>query len=110
MTNIQNFEGLSELVRQWAIARQIIPNSTPLAQARKALKECGELIEATTQYPYTGDKSPVIDAVGDVLVCLINCAELAGLDPVQCLAHAYEEIKDRTGRLTPEGVFIKDAA
>lgn len=109
MTPIQNFEGLAELVRQWSIARRIIPNSNPLAQARKALEECGELIEATTQYPYTGDKAPIVDAIGDVMVCLINCAELADLEPVECLSHAYDQIKHRRGYLRADGVFVKEA-
>lgn len=104
------FRDLEALVLRWARDRKIIPNSTPLAQARKALEEAGELVEATTAYPYTGDKAPVVDALGDVLVCLINCAALAEIDLMDALAHAYEQIKDRKGTLLPNGVFQKEAA
>lgn len=103
-----DFRDLEALVLRWAEARKIIPNSTPLAQARKALEEAGELVEATTAFAYTADQEPVADAIGDVLVCLINCAALAEIDLMDALAHAYDQIKDRKGTLMPNGVFVKD--
>ena len=53
---------------QWSEARKIIPNSTPEVQLLKAMSEMGELADATIKH----DKEAVIDAVGDVMVCLIN--------------------------------------
>jgi hypothetical protein len=38
---------------------------------------------------------------------LILAAEMAGLRIEDCLAAAYDEIKDRTGTMTG-GVFVKD--
>lgn len=91
-------------VIQWAEARQIIPNSKPYTQLLKAFSEMGELADAENKGDYAG----VIDGLGDVLVCLINYAALKDLNLVDCLAAAYEEIKDRKGLLLPNGVFVKE--
>lgn len=89
---------------QWGEARGIVQNSTPLAQARKTLEECGELIEACA----TGDTAAMADAYGDILVTLIMGCATAELDLTQCLIGAYAEIKDRKGHLRPDGVFVKE--
>jgi hypothetical protein len=33
---------------------------------------------------------------------------LSGTSVTECLAGAYNEIKDRKGTLTPEGIFVKE--
>jgi hypothetical protein len=38
----------------------------------------------------------------------MGCAT-ADLDLVTCFNHAYGQIKDRKGYLTPEGIFVKAA-
>jgi hypothetical protein len=38
----------------------------------------------------------------------MGCAT-ADLDLVKCFKHAYEQIKDRKGYLSPEGIFIKES-
>lgn len=92
-----------DAVVRWGMARKIIPNSTPQAQCLKAVSEMGELADALLK----GDFIAARDAVGDVTVCLILLCELANLDFKECLDWAYDEIKDRTGTLTKEGVFVK---
>ncbi len=92
-----------EVIR-WAEARHIIPNATPQAQLNKALEELAELFKAESQKNMDGIK----DGVGDVLVCLINYCALKDIDLVSCLALAYDEIKDRKGRLMPDGTFVKE--
>jgi NTP pyrophosphatase (non-canonical NTP hydrolase) len=91
-----------EVVR-WAEARQIIPNSTPLAQAIKTTEEVAELLKALSK----GDKAEAKDAYGDILVTLIIGAALADVDLVDCLNGAYNQIKDRKGYLTKDGIFVK---
>lgn len=91
-------------VIRWSEARQIIPNSTSLAQHTKALEELHELGAALENK----DRPGIIDGLGDVLVCLINIAALEDLDLTKCLQSAYEEIKDRTGHMNKEGIFVKD--
>jgi NTP pyrophosphatase (non-canonical NTP hydrolase) len=90
---------------QWAEARKIIPNSTPEVQLLKAVSEMGELADATLKK----DREAMEDAVGDVMVCLINYCALQDLNLVNCMEVAYDQIKNRGGRLLPSGVFQKDA-
>jgi hypothetical protein len=98
------FDELHARVILWSRERQIIPNSTATAQYLKAASEMGELADALAKK----DLNATADAVGDVLVCLINFCELSNLDIVQCLEGAYNEIKDRKGFLMPNGVFVKE--
>ena len=91
-------------VIQWSEARKIIPNSTALAQAKKAVEEVGELYDALVE----DNHAKVIDGVGDTLVCLINVCALKDISVVECLKAAYEEIKDRKGYMNEEGIFVKE--
>ena len=91
-------------VIQWSEARKIIPNSTPRAQAMKAVEEINELVDALGK----DDKIEAIDAIGDTVVCLINVCALLDVDLVNCLKAAYEQIKDRRGYMNEEGIFVKE--
>ena len=88
------FEQLTRNVQEWAFERGIYEHSNARAQLLKAFSEMGELA----------------DAVGDVLVCLINFCAMRGFDITDCLAGAWDEIKDRKGRMVPGGAFVKDEA
>ncbi len=92
-------------VIRWSEARGIIPNSTSLAQYKKAQEEMHELLTAITDR----DRAGIIDGVGDILVCLINVCALEDVSMTQCLEAAYQEIKDRKGYMNKEGIFIKNA-
>ena len=98
-----SYEAVEIEVIRWAEARKIIPNSTPTAQLMKAITEFGELVDAEMK----DDLPEIKDAVGDIMVCLINYCALRDISLVQCLKGAYEEIKDRKGELLPSGVFLK---
>lgn len=100
------YEALEGLVISWAKARQIVPNSTPIAQAMKTVSELGELADAVLKR----DEPGIRDGVGDVVVTLVILCELLGIRLTDCLAGAYDAIKDRRGILTPEGVFVKEVA
>jgi NTP pyrophosphatase (non-canonical NTP hydrolase) len=89
---------------QWSEARRIIPNSSPETQLLKAMSELGELADATIKK----DQEGVVDAVGDVMVCLINYCALQDLNLVDCMEVAYDQIKNRKGTLLPNGLFVKD--
>lgn len=101
---MNTFEELQGAVIGWAKDRKIIPNATPISQLLKTVAEIGELADAVNKR----NRAETIDAVGDVLVCLINFCALECLDVNECLQHAYNQIKDRTGTLLPSGVFVKD--
>lgn len=93
-----------EIIR-WSEARRIIPNSTPAAQLMKLVSEVGELADAEGKK----DLAAIKEAVGDIVVCLINYCALHDIDLVACLNSAYEQIKDRRGTLMPDGTFVKEA-
>lgn len=99
------FERLQHLIQNWSHERGIYTHSTATMQLLKAVSEMGELADAHAK----DRKGEQIDAVGDVMVCLINYCYLRNIDPVDCLASAWEQIKDRRGRMMPGGVFVKDA-
>jgi NTP pyrophosphatase (non-canonical NTP hydrolase) len=104
MSNPTSYRELELEVIRWAEARKIIPNAKPQAQLNKALEELAELFKAESQ----GNVAGIKDGVGDVVVCLINYCALKDIDLVQCLALAYDEIKDRKGTLMPDGTFVKE--
>lgn len=91
-------------VIRWSEERGIIPNSTSIAQYRKAQEEMHELHTALINRDRTG----IIDGLGDVLVCLINVAALENVDLTHCLQAAYNEIKNRNGYLNAGGIFVKE--
>ena len=49
----------------------------------------------------------IIDGIGDCVVVLTNLAHLAGTSIEECIDAAYNEIKDRTGKMS-NGTFKKD--
>lgn len=99
------FEMYMELVEEWAEARGILTHGTATAQLLKTISEVGELADAHNKM----DKPGIVDGVGDVLVCLINYCAIQNINIVQCLAVAYEDIKDRKGYLNAAGVFVKQS-
>jgi NTP pyrophosphatase (non-canonical NTP hydrolase) len=99
-----SYAELEMKVIQWSEARKIIPNSTPIAQWKKAAEELDELRDALVK----NDRAEAIDAVGDTVVCLINICALLDINLVDCLESAYNEIKDRKGTMNAEGIFVKE--
>ena len=91
-------------VVQWGEARGIVQNATAMSQAIKTLEETTELLAAINKKNIEETK----DAVGDIVVTLIMVCAVLDINLVDCLKGAYNEIKDRKGYLTKEGVFIKE--
>lgn len=79
------FEKFKANVEQWAEARGIYEHSTALAQALKAVSEVGELADAVIK----NDKDALKDALGDVMVCLVNVANMNG-----CQIYMPDEVND----------------
>lgn len=88
-------------VESWAQDRNLIEGSTPKDQFHKLIQECAELSENLCKGKDTTDD------IGDILVVLIIITKQLGLDLTQCLSHAYEDIKDRKGKMI-DGVFVKE--
>src|SRR5688572_8977262 len=109
---------LIELVKQWGVDKGITGpqgKGTLRAQAEKMREECDEAYDAALEVYYE-DKLAVVrkvptiklkDGIGDLFVTGILLAELAGFTPEECLQHAYDEIKGRTGQMVG-GQFVKD--
>ena len=105
MKETQSF-GMTEFnVMQWAQARGIYENGTALGQAKKTLEEANELVAAIE----ANDRAEIADAIGDVMVTLVNVGVLTDLDVRQCFYNAYKVIEHRKGYLNKDGVFVKEA-
>ena len=104
MKETQSF-GMTEFqVMQWAQERGIYENGTALGQASKTLEEACELLIAVAK----DDKAEIADAIGDVMVTLVNVGVLTDLDVRQCFYNAYKVIEHRKGYLNKDGVFVKE--
>lgn len=104
-----NYEKLEELVIQWAKDRNILENSNAIKQISKTQEELDETLDALKRLKQ-GEESmlEVADGIGDMLVTIILLAKIVGLNSVDCLADAYDEIKDRKGKMI-DGLFVKNA-
>ena len=92
-----------ELIREWAEQRGLYANGDPKTQALKLVEEVGETCRAILKQ----DKPEIIDGIGDCVVVLTNLAELVDTPIEECIARAYDEIKDRKGKMD-NGTFKKD--
>ena len=92
-----------DLIRDWAEERGLYANGDPKTQALKLVEEVGETCRAILKEDY----EEVIDGIGDCVVVLTNLAELMDISIEDCIAAAYDEIKDRTGQME-NGTYKKD--
>ena len=95
-------ETYEELIAQWHHDRNLIEGATDKDQICKLIQEVGELSDNACK------GNDMRDDIGDIMVVLINIMERNGHSMEECLRVAYEDIKDRTGRMV-DGIFIKDA-
>lgn len=89
-------------IEQWFIDRNL-HTQDPRIQLTKTIEELGELASAINK----NDKEEQSDAIGDVAVTLIGIALQLDFDFSKCVEVAYNEIKDRKGKLI-NGVFVKE--
>ena len=103
----QNLRNVShfDLIRTWANERGLYDGGDPKTQALKLVEEVGETCRAILKE----DAPEMIDGIGDCVVVLTNLAELIGTPIEECIARAYDEIKDRKGKMA-NGTYVKDAS
>ena len=101
--NMYTLNGLVSLVRQWAYARNLVAGSTSQAQLNKLVEEMGEMATGINKKLPDTFK----DGLGDMLVVMIILAEQNQTSLKECLAIAYNEIKDRKGKMV-DGIFITE--
>ena len=92
-----------DLIRTWANDRGLYDGGDPKTQALKLVEEVGETCRAILKE----DAKEMVDGIGDCVVVLTNLAELIGTPIEKCIDMAYNEIKDRKGKMD-NGTFKKD--
>jgi len=97
--NIEIFDN----IRQWAKERNLYEQGNPHTQYVKLMEESGELAEAILKQDY----GEIQDAIGDMIVVLTNLAHLQSLKIEDCIYSAYDEIKNRKGKMI-NGTFVKN--
>ena len=90
-------------IRLWAKERDLYEKGDPKTQSLKLVEEVGETCRAILK----DDDPEVKDGIGDIVVVLTNLAHLYGFTIEECIDSAYNEIKNRTGRMS-NGTFKKD--
>ena len=94
----------TQKIKQWHKSHLITVNGNSLTQTIKLGEEYGELCAGIVRQ----DLPTIADSLGDMYVVMVAIAELKGLDILECIEGAYDEIKDRKGYLNEYGNFIKD--
>ena len=92
---------LMRKITQWHHDRNLIDGATSKDQVLKLIQEVGELSDSVCK------GTDVKDDIGDCLVILINIAKREGTTLEECLNVAYNDIKDRKGRMV-DGIFVKE--
>jgi len=92
---------LIEKIKGWHHDRNLIDGATDKDQYMKLIQEAGELSDNICK------GNDISDDIGDMIVVLINIAERNGLSITECVLQAWNDIKDRKGRMV-DGVFVKE--
>ena len=95
-------QDLTELIRQWATDRNL-NTADPNKQILKLGEEFGELCQGMAK----NNASQVYDSIGDMYVVMVILSMQLGVSVEECVSYAYDEIKDRRGKMV-DGVFIKE--
>lgn len=96
-----NFDELVGKVVKWHHDRNLIEGSSDKDQALKLLQELGELSDSVCK------GKDIKDDIGDMLVVMLNITTRNNISLTECLAKAWEDIKDRKGRMI-DGIFVKE--
>lgn len=102
-------DGIAELIDKvnvWADERNL-KQADPKIQWMRVTEEVGEIRDVLLKpTKFTEPNTALKDAIGDTLVTIIVLAHQLDLDVTECLTIAYEEIKNRKGRMV-NGTFVK---
>lgn len=95
-------------INHWADSRGL-KQADPKIQWMKVTEEVGEIRDVLLKpTKFTEPKAALKDAIGDTLVTIIVLAHQLDLDVTECLGIAYEEIKNRKGKMI-NGTFVKES-
>lgn len=94
-------------INKWADDRNL-KQADPKIQWMRVTEEVGEIRDVLLKpTKFTEPQSALKDAIGDTLVTIIVLAHQLDLDVTECLGIAYEEIKNRKGKMV-NGTFVKE--
>ena len=100
---VESQQSIFDSIRNWAKVRGIYENGDARTQYIKLQEEAGELAKAMLK----DDQAEFVDAIGDMVVVLTNLAEQRNVKIETCIASAYNQISNRTGKMI-NGTFVKD--
>lgn len=92
-------------IRAWAYDKGIYDKGDPKTQYIKLQEEAGEVAKAILK----NDKEEIKDGIGDCVVVLVNLAHLCDMSIEECIDAAWEEIKNRKGKMK-NGTFVKNGS
>jgi NTP pyrophosphatase (non-canonical NTP hydrolase) len=98
-----NIQEATKLIEQWASQRNLT-TADPYKQTLKLGEEFGELCQGLAK----GNHDLVVDSIGDMFVVLTILSQQIGVNIEYCVGAAYEEIKDRRGKMI-NGIFVKES-
>ena len=101
------FSELITKINEWADGRNL-KQADPKIQWMRITEEVGEIRDVLLKpTKFTQPQAALKDAIGDTLVTIIVLAHQLDLDVTECLGIAYEEIKNRKGKMI-NGTFVKE--
>lgn len=99
---------LIDKIEKWADKRNL-KQADPKIQWMRVTEEVGEIRDVLLKpTKFTEPQAALKDAIGDTLVTIIVLAHQLDLDVTECLSIAYEEIKNRKGKMV-NGTFVKES-
>ena len=95
-------------INEWADERNL-KQADPKIQWMRITEEVGEIRDVLLKpTKFNEPQTALKDAIGDTLVTIIVLAHQLDLDVTECLNIAYEEIKNRKGKIV-NGTFVKES-
>lgn len=94
---------LTARIEEWAKERNL-HTAEPAKQMLKLGEEFGELCQGMAK----NKPDQIEDSIGDMYVVMTILSMQLGLDIEDCVFKAYQEIKDRKGKMI-NGVFVKES-
>lgn len=102
------FSELITKINEWADDRSL-KQADPKIQWMRVTEEVGKIRDVLLKpTKFTEPQAALKDAIGDTLVTIIVLAHQLDLDVTECLGIAYEEIKNRKGKIV-SGTFVKES-
>lgn len=94
-------------INEWADERNL-KQADPKIQWMRIKEEVGEILDVLLKpTKFTDPQIALKDAIGDTLVKIIVLAHQLDLDVTECPSIAYDEIKNRKGKMV-NGTFVKE--